>query len=132
MSLLDGIFHFAAFFSVWLPVVAAILARRSPIGVRGVLAVSGVASGIYAAAMYSRVSHAAGHERGWGVLLIPFTSAALSFWIAFTGVCFLTLASYVVAGRSTSPPSLLACGLLLGSLALGIFVVFPFLTFPLR
>ena len=132
MSLLDAILLLVAFFSVWLPVVIAILARRSPVGVRVVLALSGIASGIYAASIHSRVGHASGHDRGWGVLLIPFTTAALSFWLAFTGICLLTAASYVVAGRAASPPSFLACGLVLGSIALGIFVVFPFLTSPLR
>src|SRR4051812_12275785 len=103
MSLLDAILLLVAFFSVWLPVVVAILARRSPLGVRVVLALSGVASGIYAASIHSQVSHAGGHDRGWGVLLIPFTTAALSFWLAFTGVCLVTVASYIVAGRAASP-----------------------------
>ena len=132
MSLLDAILLLVAFFSVWAPIVIAILARRSPLGVRVVLALSGIASGIYAATIHSRVEHASGHERGWGVLLIPFTTAALSFWLAFTGVCLLTAASYLVAGRAASPPGLLASALVFGSIALGIFVVFPFLTAPLR
>ena len=66
------------------------------------------------------------------MLLIPFTTAALSFYLAFTGVCLLTAASYVITGRVTSPPGLLASGLVLGSIVLGIFVVFPFLSSPLR
>ena len=132
MSLLGVILLLVAFFSVWLPVVIAILASRSPLGVRLVLALSGIASGIYAASIHSRAEHASGHERGWGMLLSPFTTAALSFWMAFTGVCLLSVASYVVAGRAASPLSLLTCGLVLGSIALGIFVVFPFLASPLR
>lgn len=132
MSLLDAILILVAFFSVWLPVVIAIFARHSPVGVRIALALSGAVSGVYAASMHSQVGHASGHDRGWGVLLIPFTTAALSFWLAFTGICLVTVVSYVVAGRAASPPSLLACGLALGSIAFGIFLVLPFLTSPLR
>ena len=132
MPFLDAILLFLGFFSVWLPVLIALLARRSPAAVRIVLALSGVVSGFYACSIYSRVSHASGHERGWGILLIPFTTAALSFYIAFTGVCLVTASSYVLAGRAASPPSLLAFGLVLGCVALGIFVVFPFLASPTR
>jgi hypothetical protein len=132
MSLTDTILLFLAFFSVWLPVLVAFLARRSPIGVRVVLALSGVGAGIYAFSTSARIPHAGGHERGWGFLLVPFTTAALSFFLAFTGICAVTALHYIVAGRSVSAPSFLAFSLLAACIVLGIFVVFPFLSWPTR
>ena len=121
---------FLFFFPVWLPVLVACLARQMPPSIRIVLALAGITSGFYARSIYTGVTHASGHERGWGVLLIPFTTAALSFYLAFTGVAFVTALHYVVAGRAVSLPSFLAFGLVIGSIALGFLFVFPFIASP--
>ena len=132
MSLADSILIFVGYFSVWLPVVVAFLDRRSSIGVRVVLALSGVGAGIYAFSTSARISHAGVHDRWWRLLMVPFPTAALSFFLAFTGVCAVTAIRYVAAGRADSAPSVLAFGLLVASIALGIVVVFPFLSWPTR
>ena len=121
---------FLCFFSVWLPVLIACLARQTPASIRVVLALAGIISGFYARSTFTGVSHASGHERGWGVLLIPFTTAALSFWLAFTGVALVTAFHFVVVGRATSLPSVLAFALVIGSVVLGVIFVFPFIASP--
>jgi hypothetical protein len=120
------------YFPVWLPILVACVARRTPATIRIILALSGIASGIYARSIHAGISHASGHERGWAVLLIPFTTGALSFWLIFTGVATVCALHFIAVGRAISLPGILAFSLVLGSIVLGIFVVFPFLTSPLR
>ena len=123
---------FVWFFPVWLPLLIACLARQTPASIRVVLALAGIISGFCARSIFTGMSHASGHDRGWGVLLIPFTTAALSFWLAFTGVAAVTAFHFVVAGRAISLPSVLAFGLVFGSIALGIFFVLPFMAAPIQ
>lgn len=131
-SLINSALFAALFFSVWLPVLIAILARRSPVGVRVVLALSGIAAGLYARSIWAQIPRAGGHERGWAFVLVPITTTALSFYLAFTGVCAVTALHYIVAGRSISPASLLAFGLLAASLILGVLFGIPLLSWPIR
>jgi len=120
------------FFPVWLPVLVACLARQSPPGIQVVLALAGITSGFYARSIYTGVARAGGHESGRGVLLVPFTTAALSFYLAFTGVALVTAFHFVAVGRTVSLPGFLALGLAIGSVGLGIFVVLPFIASPFQ
>ncbi len=122
----------ASFFPVWIPVLVAIFARRIPIGIRIVLGLSGISAGVYARSIWTQIPHAGGHERGWAFLLVPFTTAALSFYLAYTGICLLAVLHYVAKGRAVCAPSILAFLLFATSLVLGAFYVIPLLSWPIR
>jgi len=65
----------------------------------------------------------------FGVLLLPLTTTALSFFFAITGTCLTLTLHYMAIGRFLSLPGLFAFGLALGSM--GIYVVMPFVLLPM-
>ena len=123
---------FVMFVPVWLPVVFAVLSRATPKPIRWVLGGAGGVAALYAAFIYLRVGNAPGHGGMLGSLLIPFAAAVLSFYVAFTGVCVLTVASYVPTGRVRSPGGVFAIILVIGCLVSGVVLLWPFLRSPLE
>jgi hypothetical protein len=126
-------FLLVCFFPVWVPVLIAIVGHREPTPVRVVLASAGVLAGCYAAFVSDRFERARASGRGFDepdMFFLPFRTAALSFYLAFTGVCLVAALSYVPSGGLLSAPGMVATLLFVSALALGAFSAGWFFAWP--
>lgn len=123
---------FFAFVPIWLPVLFGAFAKETPKPIRRVLIVAGVIAALYAAFIYLRLGSASGGSSMWGSLLVPIAASALSFYVAFLGVCVMTVSIYVTTRRVATPGGIFSIALVLGALVLGVLVLLPFLASPLQ
>ena len=107
---------------IGLPVVVAIFARRSPLGVRIALLMAGLASGCYVAARFSEVERSSGGFKDLALVGVPLVATAAAFYVAIFGVALSALIGSWMAGTPFTLRSVLS--LLLCLLCIGVAVIY--------
>ena len=122
MTMIDVTFTCLTYVSVCLPLLIAILARRSPLSLRVVLVLAGVTSGLFA--FSAHLATKSGHAEGIGIAMVPLLTAGLSAYIVITGFSCVVAYKYFRSGGPATPAMVLLAAIALGCLVFPAFVVF--------